>query len=69
VGEKEFGVMKKWFLNLMICLAAIGVLVSVISVSLALCVWDEMSFWRGIATLLFNSCFLKIWINIKRHDV
>jgi hypothetical protein len=69
VGEKEFGVMKKWFLNLMICIAAIGVLASIISLSLAFYEWDEMRFWRGIATLLFNFCFLKIWINYKRHDV
>lgn len=61
--------MKKWFLNLMICLAVIGVLASVIPFSLALCEWDEMRFYRGIATLLFNSYFLKIWINYKRHDV
>lgn len=61
--------MKKWFLNLMICLAAIGVLASVISFSLALCERDEMRFWWGIATLLLNSYFLKIWINYKRHDV
>lgn len=55
--------MKKWFFNLMICLAAIGVLASIISLSLALCEWDEMRFWRGIATLLFNFYFLIIWIN------
>ena len=61
--------MKKWFLNLMICIAAIGVLASVISVSLALCEWDEMRFWQGIVTLLFNFYFLKLWINYKRHDV
>jgi hypothetical protein len=67
VGKKEFGVMKKWFLNLMICLAAIGVLASVISLSLAL--YYGMCFWGDLATLLFNIVFLKIWINIKRHDV
>lgn len=43
--------MKKWFLNLMICIAAIGVLASIISLSLALCEWDAIRFWRGIATL------------------
>ena len=61
--------MKKWFLNLMICLAVIGVLVSVISLLFALCEWNEMRFWRGIATLLINFHFLIIWINYKRHDV
>ena len=59
--------MKKWFLNLMICLAAIGVLASIISLSLAL--YYGMSFWGDLATLLFNIVFLKIWINYKRHDV
>lgn len=61
--------MKKWFCNLMICIAAIGTLASIISLSLALCEWDEMRFWRGIATLLFNFCFLKIWIDYKCYDV
>ena len=61
--------MKKCFFNLMICLAVIGVLVSVISLLFALCEWNEMRFWRGIATLLINFNFLTIWINYKRHDV
>ena len=61
--------MKKWFFNLMICIAAIGILASIISLSLALCEWDGVRFSRGIATLLMNIVFLKIWIDIKRHDV
>jgi hypothetical protein len=54
-------------LNLMICMAAIGVLASVISFSFAL--YYGMRFWGNLATLLFNIVFLKIWINYKRHDV
>lgn len=61
--------MKKWFKNSMICIAAIGVLASIISLSIALCEWDEMRFWWGIVTLLFNFYFLKLWINYKCHDV
>lgn len=61
--------MKKWFFNLMICIAAIGVLASIISLSLALCEWDAMRFWWSIATLLFDFYFLTIWINYKRHDI
>lgn len=61
--------MKKRFLNLMICIAAIGVLASIISLSLALCEWDKMRFWQGIATLLFNFYFLIIRINDKRHEL
>ena len=56
--------MKKWFLNSMICIAAIGVLASIISLSLALCEW-----WKGIAALLYNFYFLKMLIFYKRHDV
>ena len=59
--------MKKWFLNLMICIAAIGILASIISLSLAL--YYGMSFWGDLATLLFHIVFLKIWIDIKLHDV
>ena len=61
--------MKKWFFNLMICIAAIGILASIISLSLALCEWDEMRFGWGIATLLINIVFLGIWIDTKLHDV
>lgn len=61
--------MKKCFLNLMICLVAIIVLASVISVSLALCEWDKMRFWQGIATLFYHFYFLKFLINYKRYDV
>lgn len=61
--------MKKWFLNLMICLVAIILLASVISVSLALCEWDEKRFWQGIAALLYHFYYLKFLINYKRYDV
>ena len=59
--------MKKWFLNSMICIAAIGVLASIIS--LTLCEWDEVRFWQNTAIPLFNFYFFIIWINYKRHDV
>ena len=49
--------MKKWCLNLMICLAAIGVLASIISLLLAL--YYGMSFWGDLATLLFNIVFFE----------
>lgn len=68
MGEKEFGVMKKYFLNFMICISVVGVLLSLISLGFALIDWNELGFWKGLASVLLNSLGLAMWIAYKQEE-
>ena len=68
MGEKEFGVMKEYFLNFMICICVAGTLVSLICFAFALIDWNELDFWKGLALVLMNGYGLAFWTAKKQEE-